>query len=541
MRRELFRTIQVRLAPGWITTLSTSESEIAIGRMMRRLILDLESLEDVNLPVQARLGVRSLRSLADSLIRRWQWNRVSGADGDALLSDCSELWANRHRDYLSATLSYVNAYAAGESNERPGDGYFQLAKDAEKAGIAPCSPAVLSVQELERLHTLWLFSPCLGREFPTRTPEELEVFSTALRDIEDGLRGTNLELSEAEVAAQALSAETCSDPFDRLDPFNAVMIAEGHPLELRVMPRAMTFIKNLSGSREPVELWNCQAWTTGGLLDIISLPGCRWALGAWNEQRTAKYGSHPDSGLPLREVTAEDVIALCDQHGVILPPPLASELALRRTAPDTNTKPVSSQPQHSDAIDVKVTHRPREIVLLIHGIRTFAYWQPMVQRVLEEIPNLEVRAPSYGYFGVIRFWCPFFSRKQAINEVLLEVQKAQNALRSYADSRLSVIAHSHGTYVITKILDQHLNVHLHRLILCGSIVPRRFRWDAVSSRIKMPIINDYGTRDVWPVFAKCLTWGFGDTGRHKFGKAEVRDRAHDFAHSDFFRKEARHG
>jgi hypothetical protein len=59
---------------------------------------------------------------------------------------------------------------------------------------------------------------------------------------------------------------------------------------------------------------------------------------------------------------------------------------------------------------------------------------------------------------------------------------------------------------------------------------------AVSSRIDKTVINDYGTKDIYPVLAKCLGWGYGDTGRHKFGRAEVRDRAHDFGHSDFFKK-----
>ncbi len=521
----LFRAIQARLAPGWPSTLSNSDSEITIGMMMRLLTHDLESLVDANLPVQTRIGVRSPRSLADSLIVRWQWNRIIGADGDAFLAECSELWAIRQKDYLAAALSYVDAYAAGEISERPDDGYFQLARDAEKAGIPPCSPSILTKQELERLHKVWLFSPCLGPGFPTRTSEELEIFSAALRDIEDGLRGSNLELSESHMAAQAQSAETAGDAFRRLDPFNTIMIAEGHPLECRAMPRAMTFMRNLSGSREPVELWNCQGWGTGGLHDIVSIPNGRWAVGTWDEQRTARYGSHPAGDLPLREVTAEGVIALCDQRGVILPSPLVSELAVRPGGPAKNAKPVSSQPMQMDASDVGGAQRPREIVLLIHGINTFAYWQPMVQKVLQEIPNLEVRVPSYGYFDVLRFWCPFYTRQQAIDEVLLEVQKAQNSLRGDAGSRLSVIAHSHGTYVITQILNQHLNVHLHRLILCGSIVRRRFRWDAVSARIGTPVINDYGTRDVWPVLAKCLTWGFGDTGRHKFGKAEVCDRA----------------
>ncbi|UUO07872.1 hypothetical protein M4951_06045 [Blastopirellula sp. J2-11] len=186
--------------------------------------------------------------------------------------------------------------------------------------------------------------------------------------------------------------------------------------------------------------------------------------------------------------------------------------------------------------------RQKEIILLIHGIRTFAWWQPMVKRVLEEIPNVEVWESDYGYFDVFRFWCPFFTRKAPIDEVRLELEKAMTAISKYSGGRLSVIAHSYGTYVITQILASKLDLKLHRLVLCGSIVQRTFPWHTLGDRIaahdthsgRRNILNDYGLRDTWPVFAKCLSWGYGDTGRHKFGKAEVIDRGHDLYHSGYF-------
>ena len=166
----------------------------------------------------------------------------------------------------------------------------------------------------------------------------------------------------------------------------------------------------------------------------------------------------------------------------------------------------------------------------------------MVKRVLEEIPNVEVWECEYGYFDVLRFWCPIFTRTGPINEVRAELEKANEAISKHSGGRLSVIAHSYGTYVITEILASKLDLKLHSLVLCGSIVRRRYAWHAIGDRIgshptrdgKKNILNDFGLRDVWPVFAKCLSWGYGDTGRHKFGKSEVFDRAHDFAHGDYF-------
>ena len=47
-------------------------------------------------------------------------------------------------------------------------------------------------------------------------------------------------------------------------------------------------------------------------------------------------------------------------------------------------------------------------------------------------------------------------------------------------------------------------------------------------------MNDCGSRDIWPVAAKILTWGFGPSGSFGFGTPGVKDRFHEFAHSDYF-------
>jgi hypothetical protein len=179
--------------------------------------------------------------------------------------------------------------------------------------------------------------------------------------------------------------------------------------------------------------------------------------------------------------------------------------------------------------------RVKEVILLVHGIRTFASWQPMVKRVLEEIPNTHVIPIKYGYFDAISFWFPLFSRQWPINDIRRQIQ---NAKAEHPDAKISLIVHSFGSYAISKILLDNPDIKLHRLILSGSIVPRSFRWDYVGSRLETVVINDYGTRDVWPVLATCLSWGYGDTGRHGFGRgAKVKDRGHDYSHSEFFNED----
>lgn len=173
----------------------------------------------------------------------------------------------------------------------------------------------------------------------------------------------------------------------------------------------------------------------------------------------------------------------------------------------------------------------REVVFLIHGIRDRARWQSRVRRVLEEIEGVKVIPIKFGYLDVFRFWFPIWTRDQSIEFTREQIQigKNKHKAKSY-----SVIAHSFGTYAISKILSDTKDLVLHRLVLCGCIVKRRYPWDSVSGRINTEVLNDHGTRDIWPLIAKKLSWGYDETGRHGFGRADVTDRAHNFGHSDFF-------
>lgn len=76
---------------------------------------------------------------------------------------------------------------------------------------------------------------------------------------------------------------------------------------------------------------------------------------------------------------------------------------------------------------------------------------------------------------------------------------------------------------------------LTRVILCGSILPEQFdieRYFYATENTE--IVNDCGIHDVWPILAKCFTWGYGATGTFGIGTAAIRDRLFPFSHSDFF-------
>ncbi|MYM85726.1 hypothetical protein GTP91_00875 [Rugamonas sp. FT82W] len=174
---------------------------------------------------------------------------------------------------------------------------------------------------------------------------------------------------------------------------------------------------------------------------------------------------------------------------------------------------------------------PEKIVVLIHGIRTHAEWQERLAEQLNNVNNIRVYPVGYGYLDVLRFWCPLWTRREPIDKILRELRAIRT---NHKNSEISVVAHSFGTYIISQILADATDVELQRLQLCGSIIHTKYRWDKVKYRIKGIVVNDVGTKDIWPVLASLITWGYGVSGTFGFKTSFVSDRYHNCEHSDFF-------
>ncbi|MCA0275239.1 MAG: hypothetical protein LCH86_04460 [Proteobacteria bacterium] len=180
------------------------------------------------------------------------------------------------------------------------------------------------------------------------------------------------------------------------------------------------------------------------------------------------------------------------------------------------------------------------VVLLIHGIRTAAWWQSRIAWVIEQQTAATVIPIKYGYFDILRFWCPLgLCRSGPIEKLRQQIEGVAN---TYKDRPLIIFAHSYGTYALTRVIDQNPFFRFDRVILCGSIVPSTYDWRKVHDQIKGDekrdaVVNECGTRDIWPVLAQSITWGYGATGTYGFGTFNVRDRFHNLAHSEFFSNE----
>lgn len=171
-----------------------------------------------------------------------------------------------------------------------------------------------------------------------------------------------------------------------------------------------------------------------------------------------------------------------------------------------------------------------QIVVLLHGIRTRAEWQDQVSQKLESIPNTKVLSLGYGFFDLFKFWFPFFTRQGPIRRITRDLN---DIIASNPSSQIVVFAHSFGTYIVSEILRDEPHIKFSRLLLCGSIIKEDYRWANLASCPGL-IVNDAGRKDIWPVIAAAITWGYGPSGRYGFKTSRVRDRFHDIAHSDFF-------
>jgi hypothetical protein len=180
-----------------------------------------------------------------------------------------------------------------------------------------------------------------------------------------------------------------------------------------------------------------------------------------------------------------------------------------------------------------------QVVLLIHGIRTEADWGPMVRSKLEVPGQIEVIPIRYGYFDAFRFWFPFWTRNKPIERVYEQIRVAlQKYRRSHPDAKLSIIAHSFGTYIIGEILKRGFDLQIDRLLLCGSVLPQGFLWHQYQGRFADDkVVNECGKSDIWPILAQSASWGYGASGTHGFGAVLVKDRFHAGGHGQYFNPE----
>jgi len=177
------------------------------------------------------------------------------------------------------------------------------------------------------------------------------------------------------------------------------------------------------------------------------------------------------------------------------------------------------------------------LVILVHGINTRASWMGKIKPALERAGFL-VALTTYGKYGTSRFLSPFRnSRKAAVESVAADIRTARQAhklARGSEPTRMSVISHSFGTYVVGKILTDYPEFSWHRVVFCGSIVAKDFSFQQALKRFDQPLLIENGTRDYWPALAASAGWGYSSVGSTGLNRPVVAARWHKgFRHRDF--------
>lgn len=157
-------------------------------------------------------------------------------------------------------------------------------------------------------------------------------------------------------------------------------------------------------------------------------------------------------------------------------------------------------------------------------------------RPLFETEGLIAKPIGFHVFDIFRFL--FGRRRPAIDRV---TQQIKNTIAANPDAELTIIAHSFGTYVVSRILDEDFGIKLTRLIMCGGIVPRDYRWDKIArfnsqkANANVDIVNEFSAGDRWPILARHSTYGYGDVGTIGCQDINVRDRRHYIPHSGYLK------
>jgi hypothetical protein len=178
-------------------------------------------------------------------------------------------------------------------------------------------------------------------------------------------------------------------------------------------------------------------------------------------------------------------------------------------------------------------HNP--LVILVHGINTWAHWMGGVKSTLEKA-GFAVAPTSYDRYGIPRFLAPFPRlRRKAIERVVTNIRTAIRRHKRDTGSdpkRMSVISHSFGTYVISHILTEP-EFHWYRVIFCGSVVRNDFPFDKAEKQFDA-LLNEVGTKDFLPALAASAGWDYGSVGSNGLNHPLVETRwHHGLKHSDF--------
>lgn len=177
------------------------------------------------------------------------------------------------------------------------------------------------------------------------------------------------------------------------------------------------------------------------------------------------------------------------------------------------------------------------LIVSVHGIRTYGQWSSRLASAVQNIePTAECVNYSYGYFSFIAFLFPplRWLATRRFRQTLIRLATAHNW------DRIDIVAHSFGTHLVGWALHSmpvQPTVQFHTVILAGSVLRSRFRWDEIIPVRVRRLVNECGDRDFALVASQLFVFLTGMAGRTGFVgplSRRFQNRYFDFGHSDYF-------
>ncbi|MCR5868505.1 hypothetical protein [Aquincola sp. J276] len=178
------------------------------------------------------------------------------------------------------------------------------------------------------------------------------------------------------------------------------------------------------------------------------------------------------------------------------------------------------------------------IVISLHGFNTPGAWQKWIQACFDEVKlGLEHRPDDYGHVGLRGLLNPV--ERTAEVQRFLQWYEALVYRANLHDSPPSVIAHSFGSYIVARAMEENPQVRFRRIVFCGSIVRRDYDWGArIESGQVERVLNEYSRRDIWARVAEWVIADGGSAGAKGFdntaGGAVVQREYPFWRHSSYF-------
>jgi hypothetical protein len=139
----------------------------------------------------------------------------------------------------------------------------------------------------------------------------------------------------------------------------------------------------------------------------------------------------------------------------------------------------------------------RQLVISVHGIRTFGGWQERLTQLLKaQATDRQITITNYkfGYFSVVAFIIPFLRWYvvRQFRKFLIDKAKEQ------AWDRIDLVGHSFGTHVIAWALygiDVEKRPPVHTILFASSVLKSNFPWQTLLNHPVKRVINDCALRD----------------------------------------------